>query len=919
MRRRMAHSTPRRRAGGLALATAVVFAAACDGSNAFSGPVGLQQDMPRVEITIPRGDSTALPLQDSVFVEARFRDNIGIEKVVFYGETVRGDPNVGTDVRFPRFQMREVEVGSVRDTLIARFLLPVEDTIKEFTNIIAEGYDRDGNLGADTVRVQLGGPGVRILDLRDGQTVQAGLTLNLSALAKDPETISTMDFYLEGSVNQTLRRTFNPPTDSIVVDTTVAIPADAEGPFTLRVRATNTLGLTGGDGPITINVIQESLAVDTTAPRLTLTASPNDRVELGDSIPIQITGGDDVAGVGVASVGYTVIVTSPTGPDTVVRQVAAPYVPPRTGSISRQFGIPIIGVDSLSLPDTLVYEVTAFMVDGNGNCGAAVDDGITFPCSSLPTGERIALDQNGLRFTLVVVAGRTVLLPNGGKVLDARVDTTRRNLFLSNVSRGRVEVFRLDSEEFGTAIGVGSNPWGMAFSRNGDSLWVANSGGTNFSVVDLNTEVEVENQRLLTPDVVLFDVKLDETTGEYVVIPLPQAGQPAFSDRPQFMAVDSFGNVIYSTTTTATGALGTARKAYYPQPADQSEVKLFVEHGLLTEAQQFWALAHIDSIATTVDSIDDGSGGMIPVPQLTLFDHVPGFPDQVITGGAGYGQTPSDAWAELVGAGSDGYIVPAARWNVETVGFSDTTYVDASGDGGWVAVGEGATQQLGRVLMYEASPNDITALSGIIPVSDFLTNASEEVRGVGVNYDGTLVGARGDFAYFFDTDLRPFGQGNIPNAGQAQGIAFHPLHANFRTLTNLTNGVYIPDVHMAFVGSGNRTIDILDTQRGGDPIGRVTIRDVITGPLRAILPFPADNAGRTCSTIPITDRRGNFVGNAIQLYTGQNFNTPIAPDGITEDACVVVKLFGATSSGGVVVVPVTKADILRNHPARLGN
>jgi len=914
----MAPNTPWRRAFGPSLAAAVLLTAACDGSNAFGGPVGIEQDIPRVEITVPRGDSTALPLQDSVLVEARFRDNLGIEEVRFFGETVRGDPSVGTDVRFPRFEVRTVTLGGVRDTTVARFLLPLPDTIKEFTNIIAEGYDRDGNVGADTVRVQLGGPGVRILDLQDGQQVQAGLTLNLSALAKDPEAVTNLDFYLTGSVEATLRRTFNPATDSIVVDTTVAIPPEAEGPFTLTVRATNTLGLTGGDGPITINVIQESTAVDSTAPTLELTASPPDRVELGDSVAIQITGGDDVAGVGVASVGYTAIVTSPTGVDTVIQQVATPYVPPRTGSISRQFGIPIIGVDSLSLPDTLVYEVTAFMVDGNGNCGAAVDDGITFPCDALPTGETVALDQEGLRFTLVVVAGKTVLLPTGGKILDARVDTTRRNLFLSNVSRGRVEIFRLDQEQFGTAIGVGSNPWGMAFSRNGDSLWVANSGGTNFSVVDLNSEVEVENQRLLTPDVVLFDVQLDEGTGEYVVYPLPQAGGEAFSDRPQFMAVDSFGNVIYSTTTTETGALGTARKAYYPQPADQSEVKLFVEHGLTEQADRFWALAHIDSIGTTVDTMDVG-GEPTPVAELTLFDHIPGFPDQVITGGAGFNQTPADAWAELSGQGSDAYIVPGAKWNISTVGFADTTYVDASGDGGWVAVGEGATQELGRVLMYEARPDEVTALSGIIPVSDFLTNASEEVRGVGVNYDGTLVGARGDFAYFFDTQLRPFGQGNIPNAGQAQGIAFHPLHANFRTLTNLANGAYIPDVHIAFVGSGNRTIDIIDTQRGGDPIGRVTIKDVITGPLRAILPFPSDNAGRTCSTVSIQDRRGNTIGNAIQLYSGRDFNLPLPENGASEDGCIVVKLFGTTSSGGVVVIPVTKADILRNHPQRLSN
>ena len=99
----------------------------------------------------------------------------------------------------------------------------------------------------------------------------------------------------------------------------------------------------------------------------------------------------------------------------------------------------------------------------------------------------------------------------------------------------------------------------------------------------------------------------------------------------------------------------------------------------------------------------------------------------------------------------------------------------------------------------------------------------------------------------------------------------------------------------------------------------MTIKDVITGPLRAILPFPSDNAGRTCSTTSIQDRRGNTIGNAIQLYSGRNFNLPLPENGASEDGCVVVKLFGTTSSGGVVVIPVTKADILRNHPQRLSN
>ena len=69
----------------------------------------------------------------------------------------------------------------------------------------------------------------------------------------------------------------------------------------------------------------------------------------------------------------------------------------------------------------------------------------------------------------------------------------------------------------------------------------------------------------------------------------------------------------------------------------------------------------------------------------------------------------------------------------------------------------------------------------------------------------------------------------------------------------------------------------------------------------------------------VTDQAGRFIGQAVQIYQGNDFNSPIVPNGVTEDRCVVVKLFGTTSSGGVVVIPVTKADILRNHPQRLNN
>jgi DNA-binding beta-propeller fold protein YncE len=905
------------RIGRLTLALAgLVAIGACDGPNRFSGPVDIAADRPRVEILIPRSDSAAVPLNDSILVEARFRDNTGVDSVQFVGESLRGDPSLGTGQVVERFELRTVVLPSPRDTTLGRFLLPTADTLREFTSLIARGFDRDQNVGADTLLVQLGGPAVRILDLLDGQTVQSGLALNLSGLARDPEGVVSVQFDLEGSVNQTIVRNFNPPTDSVVVDTTVAIPAAASGPFTLTLRGTNLAGLTGVDGPITLNASTVVGASDTIAPRLGITVEEKDRVELGDSVVVNVTGQDDIAGSGVVTAGYSVVAFSPARGDSVVFSETRTFAPARTGQISTNFGIPILNVDSLGLPDTLVYEVTGFMIDGAGNCGSAVSDQGTLTCGTFPSGETRALDRDGFSETFVVVAGQTVLLPQGsggsvggtGMIMDAAVDTARRNLFLSNIQAGRVEVFRLDTETFGTAIGVGSEPWGMDFTRNGDSLWVANSGGTNFSVVDLNTEREVENDRLLTPDVILYDVELQagDASTAYVCFPIPQRDPgAAFSDEPQFMSVDAFGNVIYSTKTTPGAEFGTARKAFYPVGTAESEVRLFVEHGVLTPTDNFWAFAHVDSIGCGTQSI-------------TLFDHQPGFPNNVISATAFLlaDETPEDAAIDLAGQGSDVLIVPGSRWQVPSVGFADTTFVARSGDGNWVAIGEGGVSPLARVLMYEAQPGATTALSGLIPVADLLTNAAEEVRGLAVNYDGTLATARGrEGAYFFTVDLREQGFTRIALPGEAKGAAFHPLHANYRGTDNL-GGQYRPDIHLAFVSSGNRTIDVIDTQRFA-VIGQVTIRDNIVGPLRAILPFPSDNAGRTCATTPVQDRFGNTVGNAIRLYNGNDFTQPIDPAGATEDSCVVIKLFGVSDSGGVVIVPVRKADILRSHPARL--
>lgn len=877
---------------------------------------------PVTTILAPRGDSlSAKPLGDSVLVTARVTDNLGVRSVSMRGIALRGSKDLGTDTVVNRFVEWDIPFKTpVKDTTISRYLRATKDSTKETAYIVVIAADSSGNQSSDTVALVLGGPDVEILDIINGQSIQAGLGLTARVRAQDPQGIIQVRIQITGAFDTTVVKSITPPEDSVVVDTVIAIPETAIGPMYVTASARNSLDVSGQDGPLTLNIIATGIG-DTIRPVLKHVSSAPERMEMQDSVTVAVTGTDQ--GSGVALSGYTVLGISPTRGDTVIKTDSAAYEPPRTGTVTRFFRFASFNVDSLNLPDTLVYEITSWMKDAQGNCAASVglDSLMALPCDTLPTGEIVAQGRAGQRLTRSVVAGKTVLLPAGGKIMDAAVDTARKRLYLSNIQTNQLEVFDLQSERFNTAIGVGSEPWGLAFSRDNDSLWVANSGGVNLSVVDLDAAREVDEDRLLTPDVLLFDVELKTGTGSisYVITPLPQAEPPAFSDRPQYVAVDSFGNVVYSTKTTDIGNLGTARKAFFVPGWQRSEAKIFVEHGVLDQKEDFWAIAHIDSIETAVDTLSVDSLGVPTIAaRMALYDHVPGFPDSVIEGLARSDATGAveGAAADLVAAGSDIRVASGNTWNITNLGFKDTTYVSGSGDGGWVGIGEGGAAPVGRVLMYRASPTTVTGLSRWIMVANLLDNPSEEVRGLGLNYDGTMAVVRGKAAAYFITpaDLLLQGETGIPSATRGTGAALHPLHANARTLDNL-DGEYRPDTHLAFVASGERTVDIIDTQRF-KRVGRIYIRDVVTGPLRAVLPFPADNTGNTCATMAVTDRDGRHIGDAVQIYEGGNFNAPIAPDGVTQDRCVVMKLFAPTSGGGVVVIDVRKADVLREHPAR---
>ena len=202
----------------------------------------------------------------------------------------------------------------------------------------------------------------------------------------------------------------------------------------------------------------------------------------------------------------------------------------------------------------MVYEVFAYAVDESvaSNCGASVGEPnfVSYQCGTL-NGFTVANARTGQRLTLIIVAGRTVLLPTGGQIMDAVMDTIRSKLYLTNIENGRVEVFRLTDETFETAVLVGAEPFGITMNRGEDTLLVANSGGTNIDMIYLGatdgSEAPVQDvgRRLFTPHVVLFDVEEtldDQAQVAYNVSFIPGASPPGFSDLPQFIAVDFHGS-----------------------------------------------------------------------------------------------------------------------------------------------------------------------------------------------------------------------------------------------------------------------------------------------------------------------------------------------------------------------------------------
>jgi hypothetical protein len=777
---------------------------------------------------------------DSILVRARLTDNSGVARVTIVGYSQRGDSLLGTnhtDIRYPTVTAPSTGAfPATRDTTITRYLrvaLPVDSTAD---SLFVEATVTDLSGLSTTVRVKVqmtNGPKVTLVQPIAGDSLSAGDSLTIKVSATSTAGVQSLGFALSDSgfptsVPQVPDSVLSPPggvNQTVTYTRTIFIPGNATGVLTITPRALDVNGQPGAATPLRIAVRKGAPPV----PLVHQSIAP--RIELVDSLTIT------ASGTSLRSVGYAIHDFATNAlVDSAQTTASASSFGPR--------GLPFR--IATQYQGTKV-RVTSFAIDALGKVGYAVPATVSTPQS---------VASSALQDTSLVVYGQTYSLPAGraGTIADLEIDPLRGNVFLSNISQGRLEVWHAASKSFdATGIVVGSQPWGMTMSRTApsrDTLYVANSGGTNLSRVYIGAGAMKEDaaNRIVTRLSLLYTIteNRDAGTGR---LSESHVGPLQYSDRPQYVQQSASGNLYVSTKPTNAAPTGTLR--YLDPSAVAPDFRFLLDFaGDPTASPNTYAVANLDAVGTKDNQPANDA--------ITLCDHNSGTldPTVCVTSTSGI----SDAVTQLRAAVPGTDVVLRNQINLAALGFKDTTYVAASEDGKSIAFGEGNRAPLARTILLRDDGVNPVAASNSALVTDLINNASDQVFGVALDSTGQTLGIHGNETYFtkvsYPFELRL--QGKKSTFATGAGIAFHPG----------ANGPGTPqDQRLAFVASNNGTIEAVDIAYYDFNRGSLATKYNLYGPLRATHPFPGDPAN------------------------------------------VVLKLFGL-SQKGLVIIDVTSADLL---------
>ncbi|MCE2940856.1 MAG: hypothetical protein ACK53A_05420 [Gemmatimonadota bacterium] len=870
----------------------------------FLIPNRFTQDQAPPALTILEpAELATLPLGVPVRVRALATDNFALKQVRIFGLNIRGDPalgrrdttvwldtayapsrtSTGADVFFPAPFGTDT---TKRDTVIVRDLTQAVNVTEDTLTLvfrITDWADRTTEISRRTVLRR--GPSAVLLTPASGLTtfrgdrIEVRVRANSSPVSNSP--LRRIGFRITGTLGGAV--TWSPaPVDSIIATTgqttatlvrTVQVPVDVnEVPngavITITPYAADelspTLTPTGATATLTVNVPPVDVQ-----PPVVYNARVDPRVERNATFSVR---GRDAGGI--TRLGYVLR-------DELSNAVYLADSASITGTV------PDTTVSfSATIADSLRgrrFKVTGFAIDAAGNRGGTVPVTSNVPSAA-------AIDTARGLFTF----GSTFINPaidSLNLAADLVVDR-RGNAYLSNINRNRLEYWQrsgLSGAFSASPIVVGAQPWGMAFNLTGDTLFVANSGGTNISRVDTATRQDSPGNRIRTPNTLLVTVQqtIDEANGltRYSDLTAVQ-----FADRPQFVAFSANNSIYYSTRPTVVDRPGTVRRLL--RNAVRNEVQFLTTYAQ-TDVNSPWVISNADSVVVLTSSVSTVSDviGIFDRPlfgadaaQLTdtrfIMQNTAG--DQVIAFNAtraqwiaaGYttqisattvpGRWGSNIASIVLGMQASGSDVTARPFRTADLQLTDTTFVAAGGNGNFVAFGEGNTGAGSRVITIRepagaSGPIGAAALS----VADLSGNAADRIFGLTVDSLSQGVLANGTQAFFAALDtLSLFNlrlEGSYRTTLPGAGVAFHPQYVGPTSAL---------DRRVAFVAQGDTSIAIVDAYNY--VLRRVLpLRARLYGPIRAVRP---------------------------------------QPDETTADPELRVKLYALTREG-LVVIPIRAADL----------
>ena len=684
-------------------------------------------------------------------------------------------------------------------------------------------------------------PRVRIDSPLDSMRIYPGRTIPIRVTAVDTSGILRVDLTVRGAgftdMTYTFRAATAPAPDSVTREQIIDVPTTAVLDSAFTITATAIDGQSVASSPAVRRFTVGIQPADSTAP--IVHQRVNGRLE--DSSTIVVRANDESP---IRKLGYQLLDSAGTviSTDSVLRAAGA-----RRTLDSQIFTIRFPASARGQVGAVIAFAEDSVASVNRVNRGWSVNDNAIFPAVTA---------REAMRSYAVLVYGRTLRMPAGSRGADIAVDTTtgRTNVYVSNITRNRLDVFNYRTLTQQASVAVGSEPWGMHLDAVRGDLLVGNSGGTNISRVDLASRQEVG--RFNTPNTRAWQVtELVDSRGVVSI----SAVQFNYSDRPQYVARSASGYVYYSTKPTATAEPGTIRRFV---PGGERNLQQLWQYGDQAITGDIGVIDADEVVIIKARSINKSD-------EIIIYDH-----RQTDTGPMTISVRDSNTVRAAAVLRSMGGDVVAVDVDVKSLALTDTTFAAVGGDQRWIGFGEGNRSPAGRVMLFSdvlGVGNEVSATPGV-SVLDLTDNASDRVFGLAINRNSSTVAIQGGDAFYAGIDDSDFRyqlrlQGRYVTPGSGSGIAYHPLNDG-------TQSASAPVNRATFVAGSEPVVDVVDAYYYRLR-GQLPIRSKLYGPLRAVLPSAAEQA-----------------------------------------AGIAVKLFGLTEEG-LVVIDVRSSDIDNVPPAAL--